>query len=293
MLGSIARGLTFAASATLASCGLIPVPENPALSFTAWGTEARLSGNARMQSRVSGGGKRPNPSADLRSELNMSDRDTGVGGKLAWGDGFQGVEFSFLHWETKNFDRRGTLATDFGDLQTGDSVTSTAELDQYKLEWVSKVWEFSHDDAYKAFQSPFRADEELRQGNKDLVFRWGLGVGLHHNDFAQDSFARNAPRRQVLDFADDGIPMLLGRFETAWKPFALRVDVGWTDGDWGEIEGRMWDLEVRASYRIQRRVEAWVGYMRYDLPGKGAENGLEFEYDADLSGWIAGLKLSF
>ena len=97
-------------------------------------------------------------------------------------------------------------------------------------------------------------------------------------------------RRQDLDIKDTGVPMLLGRFETERLPFKLRLDAGWMEGDFGDLDGRFLDLSVTAHYRIQKGIWGWIGYWRYDLPFQGTEGGLAYDFDATLQGWIAGVR---
>ena len=73
-------------------CSVLPIPDKPRISLTPTYGYLALSGKGRMDTRLGGGGRQQNPYLDLGRSLNVTDRDTAIGGDLAYGDGFQGAE---------------------------------------------------------------------------------------------------------------------------------------------------------------------------------------------------------
>ena len=261
--------------AFLGSCESIPFPEKPYASLTPVFAALTLTGDARMESGSLTLGKKSNRSVDLSSGLNIADRDSAVGGTLAWGDGFAGVEFGFLRWDEHAFTTQGKLGEDFGGLDKGDAVSTEVLFEQWRLEYLAKLYE--------------------TKISKKGRFRAALGLGLHHNnlEFQARSLGATAGREQNLDLRDGGMPVLRTRLETEWKPLRLRFDAGYSQGHWRKIDGEGWDLKFTARYTPKRGVTLFAGFQAYDLPFKGGSEGLDYEFDTRLAGWVFGLELRF
>lgn len=272
----IARGaLLLLALASTACEGFRSFPEKAKLRGRAVYAALELTGRARMESGDLTLGKTQNPSVDLQSELNVADRDTGVGATIAYGDGFSGLEFSFLRWEQRAFDTDGVLDSGFGDLQSGDSVESDILLEQWRLEYLVEVLETPISEKGKA--------------------RLALGAGVHHNNMRFEALGVEAAagRAQNLKMRDAGMPMLRGRAEAELRPFKARIDAGYSEGHWRNIDGRVLDLQLSLRYSVSRDLTAFVGWRQYDLPFEGGRNDRDYEFDAELSGWVFGLELRF
>jgi hypothetical protein len=242
------RWITVAILLAVTSCGVL-LPETPQVGLALTGGWLELDGDASMQS-VGAGGAQNNDPVDLDHGLALGDRDFAVGGALTFGDGFMGPELWYTHYQTYDT-QPGSMTADFGALQAGDSVSSKLQLEQLRLQWLAQLFE----------TTPFETQAPV-------TFRFGAGLGLHHHvaDFESTTLGVTPSRRQDLDIKDTGVPMLLGRFETERLPFKLRLDAGWMEGDFGDLDGRFLDLSVTAHYRIQKGIWGWIGYWRYDLP---------------------------
>lgn len=252
------------------ACAFSLMPDKPRVALAAIGGALKLDGSARMASTPG----TQNNAVDLKSGLNVADREFAVGGRLSWGDGFHGPEFSYLRWEEKKFDTVGLLEAPFGMLHQGDMTTSEVLFQQYQLNYIAKLFEPAID---------------------PLTFRIGGGLGIHHNKFRLEAKSQGNPpdRIQNVKFQDNGLPILRARLEAELRPFTLRFDGGFTDGDFGDIDGTLLDLHVSLRYRIQRGISAWAGFWRYDLPAKGTRDFLPFEFDMDLSGYTLGVRFEF
>ena len=62
--------------------------------------------------RAPGGGVQSNP-AQSTQQLGVSDRDDDWGGRINLGDGFSGLDFSYLNLDQKS-SNEGVLTSDFG-----------------------------------------------------------------------------------------------------------------------------------------------------------------------------------
>lgn len=234
------------------------------------GAMVELDGEVRMESG-SGAGPVLNPFIPVDQDLNMGDRDFGVGGALLYGDGFSGLALHFFRWEQKSFKSAGTLSADFGALLENDQVQSEVLLNQIRVNYIV----------------PLIEDKKLTEA----TLRFGAGLGLHHNEFRLESMEINNARSQNLKFKDDfGVPMILLKGQVEYHPFRFTTDIGFSRGDFGGLNGSFLDLSFMAEYRVQRGIHAFVGYWRYDLPGEDVKNDLRFEFNMDLSGLFAGIR---
>ncbi len=232
-----------------------------------------LSGRAKMQSG-SAFGPVDNSFVDVEGGLNMGDRDTLVGGRVAYDDGFAGVSAAVFHYKTRLFKSPGELVDDFGNLNVGDKVFSESRYTHFRLDWVLPL---------VARQGP---------GKVDLLF--GAGLSVQHDEFKLDAHNEPKTRRQVLTFKDTaGVPKILLRGEARWSSFKLRGEFAWMSGDFGGINGALLDFGASLHYQVQRGISAWAGYWRHNLPGEGEKDGLGFEFDMSVQGYVAGIRYVF
>lgn len=263
------------ACACVTSCDSIPFPEKPKVYFTPVYAALEMDGHAKLESGTLMSGKTTNKTVDLQRSLNVADRDTAVGATLGVGDGFGGVEFGFLRWEQRAFDTNGKLEHDFGDLLAGDAVESDILYQQWRLEFLAEV-------------------HELELFNKGTA-RFGVGAGIHHNNmrFEATTVGVTPARAQNLSMKDAGMPVLRARAEGEWKRFRGRVDVGYSTGHWKNIDGNVLDLQLTARFEVARDIALFAGWKQYDLPFEGGRDDRDYQFDADLTGWIFGLEMRF
>jgi len=263
------RALALASLGMTAACGIIPGPAKPVLSITPMAAIVKLEGDAAMDSP--GSPPIQNPPVNIGSSLNLDDRETGVGGTLAYGDGFSGFEFNFFRFKVKRFKVNGIMEHDFGNLLRGDEVHSESLFNQIRANYIAPVLE----------------DDKLTQA----TLRLGLGAGLHYNDFRLETQEINLAREQTLKFDSGfGVPMLLLRGDAEYKPFRARVDVGWSHGAYSGMDGNFLDLGLTVHYHIQKGISAWIGYWYYELPGDDQKDGLAFKFDMRYTGYMAGIR---
>ncbi len=276
-ISSILRGalIVVAILHTATSCSVVAFPEKASFSFTPVYGTLTMDGSAKMESGSVTSGKTRNGPNDLENALNVADRDTGVGATLGYGDGFAGVEFGFLRYEQRAFDTTGRLENDFGSLLKDDAVSSDILFQQWTLEYLVRL-----------------VDLEL---SDKVDFAFAAGVGVHHNSlrFQAETPLASTPSSVSLSMQDGGMPMLRSRADVTWKRLRGRIDFGYSDGHWRNIDGRVADFEVSAAYSVTRDVRAFASWRRYDLPFAGGKNGLDYEFDAQLEGFYFGLELRF
>lgn len=233
-----------------------------------------IRGKTRMQS-VSGGLKVDNPTIDL-DDFGAADRDEAYGGSLAIGDGFSGLEISYLQLDGRS-SRRGTLTSDWGALRQGDQVTPEYRLDEYRLSYVARVFGYG-----------FLEDEA------EVVL--GAGAMLAHRDLRFAANEVSGARSQKVKMSDDGLPYLGGRLRASYLQFGAQVDYMINpDVDFGgDYEGINQDLELRLTYTLEDQdLTLFAGYRRQELGASGNEGVFRFDTDMTLEGFVLGFSFRF
>lgn len=249
------------------------LPKRSKVSLEPVAGAIELAGKAKMQS-ASAFGAVDNSYVGVESGLNMGDRDTAVGGTLSYGDGFSGISFGGIFFHSELVKTTGTLEDDFGALKGGDKIISKVDYTHLRFDWVLPIL------------------EARRIGDADL--RLGAGISVQHDEFKLDARNDTKTRRQTLSFKDDfGVPKGLLRTEVEWTPFTLRLEGAAMNGDFGGLGGALLDFSISGRYRIQRGISAWAGYWRHNLPGQGTKDGLAFDFDMSIQGFMAGVRFEF
>ncbi len=247
-------------------------PKNSKVAATPLGFILEFEGRGKMEAPFSGG-KAAGQELDLGSSMGIGDRDDGVGATFSYGDGFGGVELSVIRWEQQTVRMNGIMEADFGHLDQNDTVKTDILLNQIRLDYIKSLFE------HKV---------------SSVTLRAGLGFGLHHNEVRMKAEDTGSIRKQNLKYKDKyGAPLLRARFEAEAKPFRVRCDLGYSEGDYGGIEGTLFDWAFTLHYKVQRGVTGFAGYWHYQLPGAGAQEDLEFRIDGELNGYMAGLRWDF
>lgn len=257
----------------LFSCGSLPELVDPGPSITAWGAMMSLGGDMKMESP--GNPPQQNPFQDVSADFGLDDRDFGMGGTLAWGDGFGGIELSYLRWVSARPSQNASPEFDFGVIRAGNAIESDLELQQISLEWI---------------QTLVRTNKLA----KNLTVRLGAGVSVDHNEFQINikELSGSAPlQTQTLNMRDDfGIPMIQLRAEGEIRPFRLRLDLGFMQGSFGDFDGDFLDLAATAWWEAQKGIDLFVGAWLYTLPVSGTESGLDYVLDTSMSGFTFGIR---
>jgi hypothetical protein len=263
---------------SLTACeGFSFFPDRSKLAIEPYAAMLKPSGSASMQSVV-GPGPVDQPSVDLGDGLNLVDRQFSYGALFNYGDNFAGLELGFSYWEHTNVTTDGSLDYDFGELDQGDDVQTYARWQRYHIGWLFPLLE---------------QDIKLARRSK-LELRLAGGAELHHNELRLRSEAQNAARQQSITAKDDlAIPLISARFEAEYEPFKLRLDLAGITGEFGDFDGRVLDSSITLHYQVQRDVSIYGGLWRYDLPARGDEDGLRYDVDMRLSGYMVGLRWEF
>ena len=145
---------------SLTACDVLPGLQYPELTLRPQYHALKLRGDSSVQTGVTGGAPVDNPSVDLEN-LGVRRRDDDVGGTLAYGDGFSGLELSFLQVDLGSTER-GTTPNAYGNLATGARVSSEFFMDEYRLSYIARLFEHETDD--------------------ELKFRIGAGPLIAHRD---------------------------------------------------------------------------------------------------------------
>ncbi len=268
----LALSLLFCSS-IFSSCSSFPELEDPGPSLTAWGAMMSLGGEMKMESPNNP--PQQNPFQDVSADFGLDDRDFGAGGTLAWGDGFGGIEVSYLRWVTARPSQTDRPEFNFGVIRGGNEIQSELELQQMSIEWI---------------QTLIRTDELA----ENLTVRLGAGVSVDHNEYQiilRETSGSAPLQRQTLTMSDDfGIPMIQLRAEGEMRPFRLRLDLGYMQGKFGDFDGTFLDVALTAWWQAQRGIDLFIGAWIYTLPTAGTDAGLNYVLDTSMSGYIFGIR---
>ena len=268
-------GLLLILALGLGSCALPGLEKSPLFHFTPEFTLYKLTGEAAVQTPT-GTGHANNPSVRA-SDLAQDQRDAGDwGGTLSVGDGFSGLEFSYLHVDFGSTER-GTLPSNFGFLQAGDTVWSQLTGDEWRAAYYGQVYE--------------------REWQSGVQLQVGPGLQLAHRELRFKAVELSSARQQGIALHDAVTPYLAARARATYKQFGLNVDYGINPnvhfgGDYDDV---MHDLEVGLRWSIaeDQDVTLIVGYRRFDLDTKGHEAGARFTTDWTLDGYFFAVSVAF
>lgn len=261
------------APCALAACTAVPGFDDPQVTASAHLAMFRLRGNSALQSG-SGGAIVSNPPIDVRA-FGIDHREDDVGGMLAVGDGFSGLELHHLRFRTESVNS-APMPASWGRIDAGDAVRADADLSEWRLRYVAGF-----------------VDQEI---GERLSLRIGAGGLLAHRnmDFAASEIG--GARRHEIRIRDDGVVYATTRGEIAWGPAALRADYAYSD-DWtfgGDWNGHLDDLEITASYAFEDQdATVFAGYRRALLSARGHESALTYDADLVLDGFFVGGRLRF
>lgn len=258
----------------LLACSSLPELESPGPSLTAWGGMMSLGGEMKMESPANP--PQQNPYQDVSADFGLDDRDFGIGGTAAWGDGFGGIELSYFGWKSARPSQPASPEADFGNIRAGSVVESEVELQQISIEWI---------------QTLVRTNKLA----KNLTVRLGAGLSIDHNEYQiniKELGGVSGPlQNQTLNMRDSfGIPMLQLRAEGEIRPFRLRFDLGYMQGDFGDFDGNFIDFAATAWWEAQKGIDLFVGAWVYALPTSGTEAGLAYTLDTNMSGFTFGIR---
>ena len=261
----------------LAGCSSLPGFDDPRVSLAPHVVILDIEYDSSMQSRNSGGMIQNNPSMN-EDVFGNNDRKTQIGGTLRIGDGFSGVEFSYLHFEMST-SKQGRLTSDWGIMQAGDPVNTEVEGNEFRFRYIAQLYEHS-----------FETDYE------DVRVQVGLGPGLAHREVDFTVTHSALSRRQKVDPKDDGVVYIASRARASYDLFALTADFqispDLTFG--GDFEGTMWDLELIGSYTFEDQdLTAFVGWRRSEMESSGRQGDFEYDLDLTFDGYVLGVEFTF
>ena len=231
-----------------------------------------VDGTLAMQS-ASANGPVTNPGLSSRDSFNFAHRDTQIGGRVHVGDGHSGFTAEVIQQDFKS--RAGQLLGDFGDLS--GPTTSLVKSDINGLR------------AGLAYHAVLWTVEET----EDLRLRFSLGGSIEHEEVDFRAVREDQSARQKIRAHDNGIPMARGRVDAEIQEFGARFDLGWSDGDWGDVSGPMFDIEVTLRYQINEGVALLAGYRWLDVPLEGYEGPLRYDLDLRTAGYFVAARLRF
>ena len=261
---------------SLASCAAIPGLEDPSLTLIPAVTLLDIEGDTSMQS-PSGLAPANNSTFSLR-DLGVGERSSEVGGAVRMGDGFAGVDLLYLNIDNSSA-RSGTLPDDWGNLQSGDVVSTRVEGNEFRLRYIAQMYEHT-----------------LPTDDEDLVLHAGAGGVLAHRELKFQATAAGGSRTQVAAAKDNGVLYLAGRGRLTYGGLGLIADLAVSPylNLGGDFEGAMWDLELMATYTLEDQdLTAYVGWRRAEMPASGSDGGFHYDLDLTMDGYFLGLEITF
>ncbi|MHC5062905.1 MAG: hypothetical protein ACYTG5_02890 [Planctomycetota bacterium] len=250
--------------------------DTPELHFSPQVLLYTLEGDAEMQSAFG------NLTTDMDTRnFGADDRDSDYGGVISYGDGFSGFEVAYFNYDMDSKDR-GVLISDFGTVPGASVVNSTFKMNEYRLGYTAQIFEQSI---------------TIREDQDDLMARVGIGAAMVHRDgrFKVEQVISPVISERI-HFKDSGAPYFSARGEVEWLNASLRVDYAINPdiSFGGDFEDTMQDLEFTLEYSFpDQGVSIFAGWRRSELPAEGREDGLRYETDFRLEGYVLGLSATF
>lgn len=259
-------------TAIAAGCSSWPGFDRPHVELGAYLGLYTLQGRAKMQS-AGAQGVQDNPGMRL-SEFGLGERDDDVGGILSVGDGFSGIDLNYLQVAMRDT-QPGTLSAAFGRLAPGDMVTTTVEMDEWRVRYIAKLFEHT-------FANRMRVE-------------LGVGAALAHRSLDFAAIKDNGDG-QIIRPGDSGVPYLAARARGTLGAASINLDWAYDDGiDFGgDFDGRLQDVELTGRYEFAGQdVTLIAGYRVSDLPVKGTQGSFDYAADLRLEGFQLGMLLRF
>jgi hypothetical protein len=171
--------------------------------------------------------------------------------------------------------RPGQLLGDFGNLTGPSTSLVESQTDGFR--------------AGLAYHGVFWTVDETEM----FRLRFSAGASVEHEQLDFEAVRQDQSARQTISVGENLFPMARGRVDAEVDQFGFRFDLGWSDGDWGDVEGQMFDIELTARYQVNEGVILLAGYRWIDLPLRGFEGPLRYELDLETSGYFVAVNLRF
>ena len=224
-----------------AGCASVPGLNKPRVYVEPRVMFEDVQGTLSMQS-ASPTGPITNPGLSSRDSFNFSRRETQIGGRIHVGDGHSGLTAEIMQQDFKS--RPGSLLGDFGELNGPTTALVDSDMNGLRvgLAYHAVVWTVEESD--------------------ELRLRFSLGGSLEHEEMDFSANRRDGSARQKIAAHDNGFPMARGRVDAEMQEFGARFDLGWSDGDWGDVSGPMFDLELTLRYDLDLRTAGYFVAVR-------------------------------
>jgi hypothetical protein len=259
----------------LQSCSLPGLEKAPAFHFTPEFTLYMITGKASMQSQGASGPVDNAP--NTARELGQNQRDAGDwGGTFSVGDGFSGLDFSYLHVDLGSTSR-GTLSHDFGALHAGDTVWSEFRGDVFKVDYYGQMFEHKWSNGIKAQVGP--------------------GIVLAHHELRFKAVEVDDTRQQQIKLQDDVTPYAGIKARGTYRQFGLELEYAIDPGVHfgGDFDGVLQDygISLRWALAEDQDVTLIVGYRSSDLKAEGSDGSLHYSADLAMDGYFFAVSLGF
>jgi len=216
-------------------------------------------------------------SIDLKS-LDADDTDTNVYATAGWrfASRWQ-LTFEYFNYETDG-DRTANYNFNFGDLVVSGNanVRTDADIDMYIAQLIY-----------------FPVQHER--------YEIGLGLGAYVADFEYDLSATLNPASMnpiELGSEDDDfiapLPVITGLWNQAWTDrLATSARLSWLDASYDDYDGELWAGFVHGEYAVTKRMRLGLGYSWIEVEVEDEGGSTTEEYDIDLKGPYAFIKLGW
>ena len=259
----------------LAACSALPGLQDPRVFLVPQVALMRFDGDASLRSPpTSGSTPIANPKQTLDT-IGLGGRDENVGGLLRFGDEFSGVDLGYLRVDNNTTDT-GVLQQDFGTLMPGDTVDGKVDGDEFRLRYIAGLVDFE-------------TAEQVR-------VQFGLGGQIAHRNLKWRVQEASLLRAEQFTTKDEGVVYGSFRGDVSYMGFGVRGDYSISPDIQfgGDFSGIMHDVEIAVTYTFaDNDVVAVAGYRRTWLPARGVSNGLPYELDATMDGYVLGLEIGF
>ena len=228
----------------------------------------RMTGKTRMQ---------PGAQPSTMGQLAAGKRDEDPAARISYGDGFSGFDLDYLLLDMKT-PTVGQTQDVWGSIPAGVDVLTEVKLEEIRLRYIAGLYDYQDEDEEKWFKA-------------------GLGVQLGHKELSLDVRQDGTSNSQKIKPTDDVTPYIAFRLAGGRGPIGVTADFAYND-DWaigtGDLEGRMFDLEIRASYYIEAQdLTLFGGYRRFDIPASGNEGPNRYDIDVTVDGYFFGFQFVF
>lgn len=215
-------------------------------------------------------------SLDL-DDLDVADDDTSIFARAGW-----------------RFAKRWMLQFDYYDYETDGDRTAS--------------WDFNFRDLVISGNANVRTDVDIGVYIAQLFYfpiqhesyEIGLGLGVYAMDFQYDISATLNPTTAPVEAGsskDDFIapvPTISGLWNHAWTDrLATSVRVSWFGAEYDDYEGDFWAGSAYGEYAFTKRMRFGVGYNLIDIDIEDDSGNTTQEYEVELQGPFAYLRVGF